>query len=147
MIKKWMKHFAEYIGSKNVWTLSLEDKVIDIEFATSLKSRCRGLMGRTIPQRLLLIPNCKCVHTFGMSCPLTIYALNSRLKICAKKDSLVPNRIWGSLHAQYILEVPTHLKITNEELRKIHRFIFTKIVGSKKEMMSYMEKEYESFKS
>ena len=50
----------------------------DIEIASTLRSRLRGLLGKRATRRPLLITPCQDIHTFGMKKPIDVAFFDKR---------------------------------------------------------------------
>ena len=55
----------------------------------------------------LLIPGCRCVHTFGMRFDLDLYFLDARGQPTSIRLAVPPNRVVADRTAAAVLEVPS----------------------------------------
>lgn len=78
-----------------------------IQVADGYISRARGLLFRgMLPAgQVLYIPNCRCVHTFGMRYPLTIIFMDNAGNAIRLIRKVVPNRIAMCRHASAVCEL------------------------------------------
>jgi uncharacterized protein len=55
----------------------------------------------------LLIPRCRCVHTFGMRFPLDLVALDAEGRVVELRRSVPPGRFARCRQADAVLELPS----------------------------------------
>src|SRR3954447_14262672 len=83
-----------------------------VAVARSFRSRLRGLALRSAPpDHALLIPRCRCVHTFGMRFPLDLAWFDRHGRLLAVDRRVPPNRVIGRRGAWAVLEAPAGLDI------------------------------------
>jgi uncharacterized membrane protein (UPF0127 family) len=75
----------------------------------------RGLWARTLglalarelpPDRALLIPRCRSVHTFGMRFPIDVIFLAADNRVLRIVPGVPPRRVVGCREASAVIEVP-----------------------------------------
>lgn len=75
-------------------------------------TRLSRLLGLALLDRVdagpgLLLPRCRCVHTFGMRFDLDLVFLDEAGKVIELRRSVPPNRLVGSFRARSVLELPS----------------------------------------
>jgi uncharacterized membrane protein (UPF0127 family) len=82
---------------------------LDIPVATSFPSRLLGLavLRRERAGPGLLIPGCRCVHTFGMRFPLDLVFLAAGGRVVEHHRRVSPGRVVRCPGAMAVLELPT----------------------------------------
>jgi hypothetical protein len=80
----------------------------ELEVATSLLARTRGLLGRSAlpPGSGLLLDPCPSVHTWFMRFPIDVIFLDGKNRVVGLKHNLKPFRMAGSWHGVRTLELP-----------------------------------------
>lgn len=80
---------------------------LELPVATRARARLLGLALLDPDQAWpgLLIPGCRCVHSFGMRFPLRIYFLDREGRPLRLVESLPPRRIVACRHADSVLEL------------------------------------------
>jgi uncharacterized protein len=85
---------------------------VEVVVARSFQSRLLGLaLRREPPGHALLIPRCRCVHTFGMRFSLDLIWFDRRGRVVAVDRRVAPNRVVRRRGAWAVLEVPAGLDI------------------------------------
>ena len=85
---------------------------MEVVIARSLRSRLRGLALRQAPPGFaLLIPRCRCVHTFGMRFALDLVWFDRHGRVVARDRRVPPNRVVAHRDAWAVLEAPAALDI------------------------------------
>jgi len=81
----------------------------EVLIATCALSRLMGLalLDRADAGDGLLIPGCRCVHTFGMRFRLDVHFLDDSGTPLEARLALPPGRIVGCRRADAVLELPT----------------------------------------
>jgi uncharacterized protein len=79
--------------------------VVEIAVARSFPARLLGLAFRR-PERALLIPRCRSVHTFGMRFRLDLVWLDGAGRVLGVDRRVPPNRVRSRRDAAAVLEVP-----------------------------------------
>src|SRR3954465_11902595 len=83
-----------------------------VAVARSFRSRLRGLALRSAPPgHALLIPRCRCVHTFGMRFSLDLHWFDRGGRLLAVDRAVPPSRVIARRGAWAVLEVPAGLDI------------------------------------
>jgi uncharacterized membrane protein (UPF0127 family) len=79
-----------------------------VPIATTGLSRLLGLalLDRPLAGPGLLIPRCRCVHTFGMRFPLRIVFLDEAARAVSVRQRVPPRRIASERTARAVLELP-----------------------------------------
>jgi hypothetical protein len=81
---------------------------VEVPVAVGLQARLFGLS--FLPLELagagLLIPRCRCVHTFGMRFALGIVFLDPSGAAISRRDGVRPGRIVSDRRAAAVLELP-----------------------------------------
>jgi uncharacterized protein len=77
-----------------------------VHVARSCRARLLGLalLPTIPPDRALLIPRCRSVHTLGMRFPLDVVFLDAEGRPIEVVRSLLPGRVVGNRHAAAVLE-------------------------------------------
>jgi len=76
-----------------------------IIYADTFLKRLKGLI-KANQGSILILPNCRTIHTFSMQNPIQIYFLNTQGKILKKITNLPPKRIAiGPKHTHTIIEI------------------------------------------
>jgi uncharacterized membrane protein (UPF0127 family) len=65
-----------------------------------------ALLDRDAAGSGLLIPRCRCVHTFGMRFPLTLVFLDEAVRMVSVRDRVPPRRLAFEWRARAVLELP-----------------------------------------
>lgn len=80
---------------------------ISVKEAKNLKDKMQGLIGKDIPQALLIKTHFG-IHTFGLKFPIDVLILNKKNEVVAIKKKLQPKRIfiWNPMHEK-VLELPS----------------------------------------
>jgi len=88
-------------------TEQLTHRFSHIKIATTFKERLQGLLVfKQHPEQLVyVIPQCKMVHTYGMSYPIDIVFIDRCLRIVHIKEQVSANAICVSLEASHTLEL------------------------------------------
>jgi uncharacterized protein len=85
---------------------------MEVVVARSFRSRLRGLALRPAPPgHALLIPRCRCVHTFGMRFALDLVWFGRDGRVVAIDRRVPPNRVVARRGAWAVLEAPAGLDI------------------------------------
>src|SRR4051794_28409165 len=85
---------------------------MEVVVARSFRTRLRGLALRPAPPGFaLLIPRCRCVHTFGMRFSLDLVWFDRHGKVVAIDRRVPPNRLVARRGAWAVLEAPAGLDI------------------------------------
>ena len=85
---------------------------VEIIVARSFRSRLVGLaLRRAPPPYALLIPGCRCVHTFGMRFALDLAWLDAEGRVLGVDRGVPPGRIVARRGACAVLEAPAGLDI------------------------------------
>ncbi len=85
---------------------------MEVVVARSFKRRLRGLALRsTPPGYALLIPRCRCVHTFGMRFALDLTWFDRDGRVLAVDHRVPPGRVIARRGAWAVLEAPAGLDI------------------------------------
>jgi uncharacterized protein len=81
---------------------------MEIVVARTFLARMRGLAlrRRPPPGRVLLLPRCRSVHTFGMRFVLDLVWLDGDGRVIALDQSVPPNRVRTRREAAAVIEVP-----------------------------------------
>jgi uncharacterized membrane protein (UPF0127 family) len=79
-----------------------------VPIATTRLSRLLGLalLDRPAAGPGLLLPRCRCVHTFGMRFPLRLVFLDEAARPVSVRDRVPPRRIASERRARAVLELP-----------------------------------------
>jgi uncharacterized protein len=82
---------------------------VDLPVAVDRRSRLLGLALLEREQALpgLIIPDCCCVHTFGMRFDLDLRFLDRDLTLIGERIALPPRRLAWQRGAAFVLERPT----------------------------------------
>jgi len=77
--------------------------------ASTFGARLLGLalLSRMPPGCALLIPDCSCVHTFGMLFRLEIRFLDERARVLRRESAVPPGRVLREPGAAAVLEWPS----------------------------------------
>ncbi len=80
-----------------------------VPVASTAWSRLLGLalLSREAAGPGLLIPRCRCVHTFGMRFPLDLVALDVEGRVVELRRSVPPRRVARFRAATAVLELPS----------------------------------------
>lgn len=80
-----------------------------VPVAAGLASRLLGLalLGRDRAGSGLLIPHCRCVHTFGMRFALDVLFLGGRGRVIELRRAVPPGRVIRCSRAMAVLELPS----------------------------------------
>lgn len=80
----------------------------ELEVATSLAARTKGLLGRRAlpPGYGMLIDPCPSVHTWFMSIPIDVIFLDGKNRVVGLKRNLKPFRMAGAWRGAKTLELP-----------------------------------------
>ena len=85
---------------------------MEVVVARSFRRRLRGLaLRRGPPGYALLIPRCRCVHTFGMRFALDLVWFGADGRVLAVDRRVPPNRVVARRGAWAVLEAPSGLDI------------------------------------
>jgi uncharacterized protein len=85
---------------------------MEVVVARSFRRRLRGLaLRRRPPGYALLIPRCRCVHTFGMRFALDLVWFGADGGVVAVDRRVPPNRVVARRRAWAVLEAPAGLDI------------------------------------
>src|SRR2546423_10657317 len=85
---------------------------MEVVVARSFRTRLVGLaLRRAPPRHALLIPGCRCVHTFGMRFALDLVWLDARGRVVGVDLAVPPNRVVARRGARAVLEAPAGLDI------------------------------------
>jgi uncharacterized protein len=85
---------------------------VEVVVARSFRRRLRGLaLRRGPPGYALLIPRCRCVHTFGMRFALDLVWFGADGRVVAIDRRVPPNRVVARRGAWAVLETPSGLDI------------------------------------
>src|SRR5438046_710370 len=85
---------------------------MEVVVARSFRRRLRGLaLRRGPPGYALLIPRCRCVHTFGMRFALDLVWFGADGRVLAIDRRVPPNRVVARRGAWAVLETPSGLDI------------------------------------
>jgi uncharacterized protein len=85
---------------------------VEVVVARSFRVRLRGLaLRRTPPGYALLIPRCRCVHTFGMRFSLDLIWFDEAGRVVAIDRRVPPGRVIARRGAWAVLESPAGLDI------------------------------------
>ncbi len=86
--------------------VNAENTNIQVEVATSLAARLRGLLGRNelTSDSALLISPCNSVHTFGMRFPIDVAYLDQHLRVIKTVTNLKANRASMCWPAKQVME-------------------------------------------
>jgi uncharacterized protein len=79
----------------------------DVPVATTRSARLLGMafLDRDEAGDGLLLPNCRCVHTFGMRFPLDLVFLDSGGRVIDLRRAVPPGRVVGCRAADRVLEL------------------------------------------
>lgn len=92
------------INAHNGFTLASE-----VEFATTFRSRLKGLLGRSSlpPGAVLVLYPCSSIHTFFMKFPIDVLFLSSDFEVLAIVENIAPFRFSRVIHgARMVMELP-----------------------------------------
>ncbi|HKF79628.1 MAG TPA: DUF192 domain-containing protein [Thermoleophilaceae bacterium] len=85
---------------------------MEVVIARSFRARLLGLaLRRAPPRHALLIPRCRCVHTFGMRFALDLVWLDADGQVLAVDRRVGPGRVVARRGAWAVLEAPASLDI------------------------------------
>src|SRR5215218_6125469 len=85
---------------------------MEVVIARSFRARLLGLaLRRAPPRHALLIPRCRCVHTFGMRFALDLVWLDADGQVLAVDRRVGPGRVVVRRGAWAVLEAPASLEI------------------------------------
>jgi hypothetical protein len=90
---------------------------LHVEVARTPRERARGLLGRTVlpPDRALLLPSTRSVHTFGMRFPISVAWLDDR-GVVVRVRVLQPGRIaWSAPGGRHVLECSPQARIAEAD--------------------------------
>lgn len=99
---------------------------LDIVLCTNFRSRLLGLSNRQPigPRAAVWLFPCRCIHTFGMSEPLSLIYFDSSLNVIGRQVCAKPWRVYGSPAAQTVMEMAQK---TEKELQAIELEVQTLI--------------------
>lgn len=82
---------------------------LEVPIARGLAARALGLalLDRERAGAGLLIPRCRCVHTFGMCFALDLLFLDGRGSVVALRRAVPPGRVRCCRRAKSVLELPS----------------------------------------
>jgi uncharacterized membrane protein (UPF0127 family) len=80
----------------------------DVPVATTRSARLLGLAFLDRPEagEGLLLPGCRCVHTFGMRFPLDLVFLDADRRVIDLRRGVPPGRVVRCRAADSVLELP-----------------------------------------